>query len=72
MKAYLALVALASLVVTTGTVNAAAIAAQSVTEPGTLTLTATKIVPSLLPTPPYMTFVTETTVWTQYPVPTAV
>ncbi|KAJ3878836.1 hypothetical protein F5051DRAFT_452013 [Lentinula edodes] len=70
MKVYLALVALASLVATI--VDAAAIAAQSVTEPGTLTLTATKIVPSLLPTPPYMTFVTETTVWTQYPVPTAV
>ncbi|KAJ4479486.1 hypothetical protein C8R41DRAFT_843601, partial [Lentinula lateritia] len=70
MKVHLALVALASLVATT--VDAAAIAAQSVTEPGTLTLTATKIVPSLLPTPPYMTFVTETTVWTQYPVPTAV
>ncbi|KIK63608.1 hypothetical protein GYMLUDRAFT_40662 [Collybiopsis luxurians FD-317 M1] len=36
----------------------------TVTPPGTLTLTATKVVPSMLPTPPYMTFVTETTVWT--------
>ncbi|KAJ4488473.1 hypothetical protein J3R30DRAFT_3436010 [Lentinula aciculospora] len=68
MKVYLAL-ALASLTATT--VSGAAIAAESVTEPGTLTLTATKVVPSLLPTPPYLTFVTETTVWTQYPVATA-
>ncbi|KAJ3741809.1 hypothetical protein DFH05DRAFT_1527481 [Lentinula detonsa] len=69
MKVYLALVSLASLVTTT--VNSAAIVAESTTAPGTLTLTATKIVPSMLPTPPYMTFVTQTTVWTQYPVSTA-
>ncbi|KAJ3817561.1 hypothetical protein F5878DRAFT_605133 [Lentinula raphanica] len=69
MKAYLALATLASLWTTA--VNSAAIAGQSTTAPGTLTLTATRIVPSLLPSPPYMTFVTETTVWTQYPVATA-
>ncbi|KAJ3728717.1 hypothetical protein C8R42DRAFT_654618, partial [Lentinula raphanica] len=69
MKAYLALATLASLLTTA--VNSAAIAGQSTTAPGTLTLTATRIVPSLLPSPPYMTFVTETTVWTQYPVATA-
>ncbi|KAK7439538.1 hypothetical protein VKT23_017466 [Stygiomarasmius scandens] len=37
---------------------------------GPMTLTATRVYPSIIDTPPFMTTVTTEVVWTQYPTPT--